>query len=107
MSIKNLKLHLIQTNIEDKSFNILLGIGIPELLLNLVSCHGFMKKPNSTVILNYRSRLIKNYLAKVLYMIEKCSKQLSLISNDVKLIIKISNQMDTYFSWQKKKQFPP
>ena len=34
---------------EQKIFNILLGIGIPELLLNLVSCHGFMKKPNSTV----------------------------------------------------------
>ena len=26
------------------SFNILLGIGIPELLLNLVPCHGFMEK---------------------------------------------------------------
>ena len=25
---------------------------ITELLLNLLSCHGFMKKPNSTVILN-------------------------------------------------------
>ena len=29
---------------EQTNFNILLGIGIPELLLNLVSCHGFMKK---------------------------------------------------------------
>ena len=39
---------------EFKRFRILPVIGIPELLLNLVSCHGFMKKPNSTVILNYR-----------------------------------------------------
>ena len=31
---------------EETSFNTILGIGIPELLLNLVSCHGFMKKPN-------------------------------------------------------------
>ena len=30
---------------EYTSFNILLSIGISELLLNLVSCHGFMKKP--------------------------------------------------------------
>ena len=34
------------------SFNILLGIGITELLLNLLSCHGFTEKPNETVILN-------------------------------------------------------
>ena len=40
------------------SFNLLLVIGIPELLLNLLSCHGFMKKSNSTVILNFRSGLI-------------------------------------------------
>ena len=35
---------------KEKSFNLLLGIGIPELLLNLVSCHGFMTKSNSTVV---------------------------------------------------------
>ena len=50
---------------EDTSFNILLGIGIPELLLNLVSCHGFTKKPNSNVILNCRYRLVNNYLEKI------------------------------------------
>ena len=38
---------------EQTSFNILLGIGILELLLSLVFCHGFTKKPNSTVILNF------------------------------------------------------
>ena len=27
---------------EQKIYNILLGIGIPEVLLNLVSCHGLM-----------------------------------------------------------------
>ena len=31
---------------EQISFNILICIGIPELLLNLLSCHGFMKKSN-------------------------------------------------------------
>ena len=38
---------------KDTGFNLLLCIGIPELLLNLLSCHGFMKKSNSTVILNF------------------------------------------------------
>ena len=59
---------------EQTSFNILLGIGIPELLLDLVSCHGFMKKPNSTVMLNCRCCLVKKSLAKVLYIIYKDSK---------------------------------
>ena len=40
------------------SYNILLGFGIPGVLINLVNFHGFMKKPNSTVILDYQSRLV-------------------------------------------------
>ena len=28
----------------DGSYNELLGIGIPEVLMNFISCHGFMKK---------------------------------------------------------------
>ena len=54
---------------DDTSFNILLGIGITELLLNLVSCHGFMKKQNSTVILNCQNGLINNYSSKVFHII--------------------------------------
>ena len=67
---------------EQTSFNILLAIGIPELLLNQVSCHGFMKKINSTVILNCRNFLVNNYLSKVFYIIEYGTKQLSLIPID-------------------------
>ena len=66
-----------------------------------------MKKPNSTVILNCRSRLVNNYLSKGLYIIEKDSKQLSMLPNNMKLKINLIDQMDTYFSWQKTKQFPP
>ena len=91
---------------EQKRFNILIGVGIPELLLNLLSRHGFMKKPNSTVILNCRFRMVDNYLSKVFYIIENYSKQLSMLSNDVKLMINVIDQLDTYFSWQKTKQFP-
>ena len=42
-------------------FNLLLGIDIPELLLNLLSCHVFMNKSNSTLIINFRSCMVKNY----------------------------------------------
>ena len=47
---------------KDTSFKLLLGIGIPELLLDIVSCHGFNKKPNSTGILNCQYFLINDYL---------------------------------------------
>ena len=30
----------------DKSFDRILGIGIPDLLMNLMSCHGFLKSIN-------------------------------------------------------------
>ena len=72
---------LYNTTFKDTSFDILLGIGIPELLMNLVSCHGLTKKPNSTILSN---------------IIEHNSKQLSLIPNAVKLIINLIDQMDTY-----------
>ena len=87
---------------EEISLNLSLVIGIPELLLNLVYFHGFMKKPNSTVILNCRYRLISNYLEKGFYIIEKDSRQLSLLPNGVKLRISMIDQMDTYFVMAKK-----
>ena len=79
---------------KDTSFNILLGIGIPELLLNLVSYHGFTKKTNSTVILNFQTRLNNNYLYILFSIIEQNTKHLSLLPNDVKLRINLINQFD-------------
>ena len=73
------------------------------MFLNLVSCHGFMKKPNSIVILNYQTRLINNYLSKVFSIIEQNKKQLILLPNDVKLRINIINQLDTYYVMVKNK----
>ena len=80
---------------EKTSFNILIGIGIPELLLKLVSCHGLMEKPNSTVILNYQYRLVNNHLEKGFYIIKKELNQESMPPNDLKLRINVIDQMDT------------
>ena len=88
---------------EDTSFNILLSIGIPELLPNLLSCRVFVKKQNSTVILTCQCRLINNCLAKLFYIIEKGTKQLSLLPNDVKLRTNLNNQLDTDFVTTKNK----
>ena len=78
---------------KEKRFNLLLGIGIPELLLNLVSCNGFIMKLNSTVVLKFQSRLINNYLSKGLYIIEQGSKQLNLTPNDIILRINLVDQL--------------
>ena len=89
----------ISSNIifEQTSFNILLGISIPEVLLNLVSCHGFVEKPNITVILNVLSRLVNDYLAKGFFIIENNFNQLSILLNDVKLRICVIEQLEKYF----------
>ena len=66
------------TTFKETTFNLLLGIGIPGLLLNLVYCNGFTMKSNSTVILNCQSRLINNYLSKCFSVINQGSKHLNL-----------------------------
>ena len=38
-------------------YNNLLGIGIPDLILNLLSCHGFLRNNDSVVILKYPNRM--------------------------------------------------
>ena len=37
----------------DKSFDRILGIGIPDLLMNLMYFHGFFRNINSVVILKF------------------------------------------------------
>ena len=49
----------------DKSFDKILGIKIPYLLMNLVSCHKCLKDINSVVILKCPKRILKYYFSKV------------------------------------------
>ena len=65
--------------------------------MKLVSCHGFMKKPNSTFLLNFQSRLVNKYLSKGLFIIEKYSKKLILLQNDVKLRIHVIDPPETFY----------
>ena len=66
---------------EQARYNILLGIVIIEVLMNLVSCHEFMEKPNSTVILNCRSCMVNFYLAKCFVIMKHNSNKLSSLLN--------------------------
>ena len=43
----------------NKKFNMILGIGIPVLLINLMSCHVFLNNINSAVILKYTKRMLE------------------------------------------------
>ena len=58
-------------------------------------------KSNSTVILNFRSRPIKNYLSKLLFVIEQGSKQLNLIPYNVRLRINMVDQLKTNYGMVK------
>ena len=91
------------TTFKETNFNLLLGIGIPELLLNLVSCHGFMLKSNSTMILNLQSRLIKNYLSKGFFIIDRGSNHLNFIPNDVILRTNLIDKLKTDYVMVKNK----
>ena len=54
-----------------------------------------MERPNSTFILNFRYRLVNNYLEKGFFIIAKNSNQLSSLLNDVKLIIHEIDKLKT------------
>ena len=82
---------------EQASYNILLGIGITEVLTNLLYFHVLMEKPDSTVILNFRSRLVNNYLEKWFLIVGHNSRHLSSILNYVKLRIHVIDQIETDF----------
>ena len=45
-------------------YNNLFGIGIPDLLLNMLSCHGCIKNNDSVVILKYPNRMSEYYYIK-------------------------------------------
>ena len=46
----------------DKKYNNVLGFGITYLLMNLLSCQGFLKNNDSIVILKYPNSMFKYYL---------------------------------------------
>ena len=71
-------------NYSGKSSEKLLGIGIPYLLINLLSCHGFIKNINFTVILLYPSQMLEDYFSKRFVFLERNSNNLKIITNEAK-----------------------
>ena len=51
----------------DKKIDRILGIGIPYLLMNLMSCHRFLENINSAVILKCPKRMLKYHFQSIYY----------------------------------------
>ena len=49
---------------EGMDYNNLFGIGIPDILLNMLSCHGFLNNNDSIVILKCPNRMSEYYFNK-------------------------------------------
>ena len=49
----------------NKSYDKILGIIIPYLSMNLMSCHGFLKNINAIVILKFPKKMLEYYFSKV------------------------------------------
>ena len=65
----------------------ILGIGIPDLLMNLMYYRGFLKNINSVVILKCPKRILEYYFSKLFTLFECNTNNLAKLSNEVKEII--------------------
>ena len=91
---------------EDRGYNYLLSVGIPEFLMNLISFHGFTKDTNSTVILLCHTWFVEYYLAEGLFIIEQKSEKLSIVPNELKQIIHALDMHDSEYVMDFIQKFP-
>ena len=63
-------LHKNDNNFENTKFKDLYGLVIPDIFMNIMSCHEFAKSTISTVILTWRNYLFSYYLSKGFVIIE-------------------------------------
>ena len=68
----------------DNCFDRILGIGIPDLLMNYMSCHSFLKNINTVVILKSSKRMLEYYFSKWFTILECNYNNLVKLTNDVK-----------------------
>ena len=59
---------------DDKDYSNLFGIGIPDIFMNMVSCHGFINNNDSIVILKCPNQMSQYYSNKIFTELE-CDKE--------------------------------
>ena len=62
LSLQKSKMSSAHIGFQNRTYNDLSGIGIPELLTNIMPCHGFVNDKDSTVIFLCSSKLVDYYL---------------------------------------------
>ena len=62
----------------------MMGIGITYLLMNLMSCHGFVKDKNPVVIFKFSKRMLEYYFSKRFTLFDCNTNNLEKITNEVK-----------------------
>ena len=55
---------------EKTKFNNFSGLGIPDIFMNIMSCHGFVKYSISTVILTCFNAIVPHYLSEGFFIFE-------------------------------------
>ena len=75
----------LKTKHEGMDYDSLFGIGIPDILLNMFSCHGFLNNNESIVILKCPNRMSEYYFNKGFIQLtcdENYFKKLPFLVND-------------------------
>ena len=72
---------------EEESYDKILGIVIPDMLMNLMSCHGFLKNKDSVVILKCPKRMFEYYFSKGFTYFDCTIINLEKLPSEVKDII--------------------
>ena len=90
---------MIQDNIfkhenkfEKTELNNFSGLGIPDILMSIISCHVFSKYPISTVVISCRSPIVPYYLSKVFVVVKTEEGGL----DNILTVVKIKSIMLTY-----------
>ena len=78
-------------NFENTRFKDFSRLGIPEILMNIISCRGFSKSSVLTVILTCRSALVPYYLSKRFIIVKTEEGGVDNIPTTVKIKSKLIN----------------
>ena len=90
------KLYVENKGFKNKKYNDISGIGIPELLINIISCNVFVNDTKSDVILSCHRKLVDYYISKGFVILEKNSIALSIVIICGKKIINVEHLYTNY-----------
>ena len=82
----------------NKSYDNVLGFGISDLLLDFLSCHGFLNNNESVVILKFPIRMFEYYFNKGFIVFDCDENNLEIIPSEIKDRIgaEVTNNSDKF-----------